>query len=154
MTKVAVSTRPSTKVWFLMHICFPLSPFFLGGLIRLITTSFSLAWTTFSASELAISLGLLCVFINQSLLNTERLLDNADKEEETKGAALFFILFAIVLFGLFALIEGFHTAVTQLAVQALETPLRTFQVIVFFLLPVALASSFHVQRNFQLKAIL
>ena len=74
--------RPSSKTWLVIYLVLPMTPWVLAGVIRLITTSGSMSWNTFSGSELAICLSLLALLVNQSLLKSERILDSEEKMEE------------------------------------------------------------------------
>src|SRR5437764_14890944 len=98
------SSPPSTKVWLLVHIVVPLLPFLFGGLIRGGLTS-HIKLDTFSASELAISLGLLCLFVNQSLSSSELMLGNKDKEADISFWAVCFFCIGILLFVLFGVLQ-------------------------------------------------
>lgn len=147
-----VSRHPSTRAWVIIHVGFPMMPFLLGGLIRLVTTSCRLSWTTFSASELAICLALLAVFINQSLIRSERLLDSEDKKAEAEAQAALFLFLAVVFTALFAVVTGFGVAVRELHVEALRAGLHTFEIVVFAAMPLILMLSVLTQQSFRLKA--
>ena len=149
---MVVFRHPSTKAWIIIYIVFPLIPFMLGGMIRMIISSGGLFWTAFSASELAICFALLSLFINQNLLRTERVLDNKDKKEDVEMAALVFLLSAVFFIVLFAVIITCDVTVYLHEVEMLKRPLQYFQLIVFGLAPFMLSWSISIQRSFRLRA--
>jgi hypothetical protein len=119
--------KSSAWAWFLVHIIFPLLPFVLECSIRLIVSNFTPRWDTFSGSTLAMSYGLLLVFIDQSLLNqiSQSPLMNEDRIDEIKiwsnvlrSAVIFFYA------PLFALCVGFeYLALFYPAIQAIAITL-------------------------------
>jgi hypothetical protein len=145
------SSPPSTKVWLLVHIAVPLLPFLFGGLIRGGLTS-HIEWETFSASELAISQGLLCLFINQSLSSSELVLSNKDKEADISFWAVGFFCLGLLFIVLFGVLQVLETLKNDLHVQKLESGLSTFNAVTFCLLPLIVLVSVRVQRSFKLKA--
>lgn len=134
------------------HLCnLSNDTFFMGGVIRLLTVG-ELSLATFSASDLAICLALLSLFINQSLVGTQRNLDNDDKKEEMIVHALLCIIFAIVFLTLFTLIIVFGASVKDLGIEMLERPLQQCEIITFSFLPVMLKFAFSSQKSFRLEA--
>ena len=142
---------PSTKMWIVVHILAPLGPFITGALVRL-GSCLSISWGTFDASELALSFCLLSVFIRQSLLGSEILLPNRDKEEEVAGVAAECLLATFVFFGLFVTIEVFSTLVTERNLAVLQGSLIFFRIATFILSPLSLIFFVRVQKSFKLKA--
>lgn len=135
-----------------VNIAFPLTPFVLGGLVRCAVSSLSVTWETFSASELAVSLGLLALFVNQSLLNSRGAIDDDfDRREELSGSAVVFLMLAMCSFMLFGLIEGFAVAVNGLGVDELVLPLAIFRTAAFFFLPLVMYLAVRAQESFRLR---
>lgn len=149
--KVMATEKYQTIVWTVVHVFFPLLPFGLGGIIRLITLN-EISFTVFDASDLAICLALLSLLINQNLLKNPRNLDNEDKKTETEAQALFFLILAVCFLILFTLITCFDAAVIDLQIEKLKSPLHISESISFFsMLPVLLFSVL-TQRSFRLRA--
>jgi hypothetical protein len=149
---MAVFRDPSTKTWILLYVFFPLMPFLLGTMIRLIVSSGRLLGAAFSASELAICFALLSLFINQNLLRTEGVLDNEDKEEDVKRNALLLLSSAIFFIVLFALIITCDIAVNFHNLEPFKGPLLISQIIVFCATPFILYWTISIQRSFRLRA--
>ncbi len=149
---MAFLKRPSPKLWLIAYIILPLTPFILGSIIRLITASGKVFWITFNASDLAICLALASLIINQSLLRSSRLLDDRDKEEETEGEALLYLVSTIILVAFFALIVAFRFCVDNLQIENLNTPLHVFEVLIFIAMPIMIWLYVKTQRSFRLRA--
>lgn len=149
---------PTSKVWIVINVILPLVPFLLGGMIRFVTTSLRLSWSTFSASEMAICLGLLSLFLNQSLVRSDRVLDNKDKQRDVATEAAIYLVLGVIFIALFALITAYGCIISELnlstEVAALERPLRNFELIVFAMAPFMIAFSIQTQRSYRLKASL
>jgi hypothetical protein len=138
--------------WLIANITFPLLPFFLGGLIRLILIK-NLCLTTFSASDLAICLALLSLSINQNLLRNVRVLENEDKKAETESWASVFLLFAIVSLVLFGIMVFCSSSVNDLQLNMLEETLNYCELFTFFLMfPLLIILSNRIQKTFKLRA--
>lgn len=146
-----VSEKHHTRTWLIIYIVFPMMPFLLGGGIRLMTLN-NLSWTTFSASDLAICLALLSLFVNQSLARSARLLDNEDKKAETELQALVFLGLAFIFLIFFALIVSFGAEVYDLKLDMLKNSLRICEIITFASLLPILSFSIKTQQSFRLRA--
>ncbi len=96
--------RGATFAWVLVHVAYPLLPVLVEGCIRLVASNFVIELGTFKASTLAMSIGLLSVFVGQSLLTSEHLLADDEERASLRGSATLFWMFAIVSFCLFAMI--------------------------------------------------
>nr|VFK56316.1 MAG: hypothetical protein BECKTUN1418D_GA0071000_10449 [Candidatus Kentron sp. TUN] len=84
--------RPSSFAWFIVHVTFSLVPFFLEGVIRIIVLSDislddiqefnpgDVCWNTWRCllEYLAMSVGILCLFVNQSLMGYKRIIYSKD----------------------------------------------------------------------------
>lgn len=143
---------PSTTIWLVVHVVTPLLPFLLGGTIRLFIRSLTFSWATYSAADLAISLALVAVFVNQSLLNSEPLLDNPDKREDLRGWATVYFHAATGLIALFAVIIALVSVRQDMDVDQLDTPIRLLSAAVFVTAPVLIGVAAATQRSFKLKA--
>jgi hypothetical protein len=150
--------KSSSKTWIIVHIVYPLVPFLLEGLIRFGASGFDFArlrLDTFSASSLAMSIGLLCLFVNQSLLTTKRPLSDEEEREAIYGDATMFLVYAIFSFALFAVL----TLLSALAVEASAAPriqksLTWFSVLTFLASIFPIRFALAAQRSYKLKASL
>lgn len=86
----------------MVNIVLPMTPFLVGGFARLVALM-SLAPNVFSVSELAIGLAFICLLTNQSLVKSERNLDNKDKKSENAACAKAFLALAVFVIALFAI---------------------------------------------------
>lgn len=143
--------RPSTKNWLIIYIVFPLTPFVIGSFIRLITLSGNIDWNTFSASDLSICLALAAILINQSLLRTARVLDDADKREEVAVVATLYLILGFIFITIFSLTVAFNLCVTNLTIEKLSNPLHVFQISAWVLMPIIVWYSIRIQKSFKLK---
>lgn len=142
---------PSTLIWLVVHIVVPLLPFGLGGLLRWVA-AWRFEWTNFSAAELAVSLGLLTIYMNQSLLASEQLLRRTEKEEARLATALAYVCVSAVSFALFALITTLGIVVNEQHFSRMKNPLVFFQTTVFVSAPLVIYFSVIAQRHFKLRA--
>lgn len=147
---MAFLRQPSTKNWVIVYIVFPLIPFLLGSLIRLITLSGRIYWDTFNASELSICLALAAMLINQCLLRSGRLLNSEEKQEDAAGEAMLYLFFGIIFIALFSVMVAFSICVNNLQVEELEIPLRGFQILIWILMPVIIWYIIKTQKSFRL----
>jgi len=151
-----MNRRPTTKKWILVNVILPLIPFIVGGTIRLIITSLQPSWNTFSASEMAICLALLSFFVNQSLVRTERILDNKDKQSDIETETMMYLVFGCVFLVLFTAITALSSIIFDLdlgiGAEKLVMPLHIFEVLVFASAPFLVAFSIQTQRSYRLKA--
>lgn len=143
--------RPSASAWIVIHIFIPLLPFLMGSLVRFISYP-SLTWATFSAPQLALTIGLISVFVRTSLLDTEIQLPNPDKEEEVAKFGALCFLPIVAFFILYGLIEVFRTLVFDRSLNDVLISLRFSQVLAFLLAPLSILFFLHLQRSFRLRA--
>jgi Na+/proline symporter len=135
-----------------LHVFLPLLPCFFEGLIRLAVFEGEISLQTFRASTLAMSIGLLSMFVNQSLRSSQlQLSDDAELESLARTAA-FFLMAAIVSFGLFALIALLNPLVHERGFKGLATILNVFQLTVFVGWLVPAITAIVTQRSFKLRA--
>ncbi len=140
----------SSKAWILVHIIFPLSPFFLGGILRLLISTPSI--DTFSATELAMSLGLLSLFVHQNLVNGKHPLNVGAREDDIKSSATGFIIWAIAFFVFFGAISTLRAVTSNSNAKTLESALRNVQIFVFCIAPFLIIVTCQTQRSFKLRA--
>lgn len=158
--KLAVSARrkPSAQFWFIVPVLFPLLPFLLEGLIRLISCRFKLYWNTFSGSTLAMSYGLLFIFINQrllnQLLNQELPLMNEDKMEEIWAWYFKLHIGAIVCFVLFAVIAFSDSLIVFHNVPVAQELLEPLYAVTFGSSALVIPISMLVRSKYNLKTVL
>nr|VFK30295.1 MAG: hypothetical protein BECKMB1821G_GA0114241_106211 [Candidatus Kentron sp. MB] len=148
-----MSTRshPSSFAWFMSYVVFPLVPFFLKGIIRIIVFGM-LDLGTFRSSTLAMSMGILCLFVNRSLISHEAIIhDNTGKMVGIIHifswlAIFFFVFFGIVVFSS-ALME--RTDFSNVKIIEIKHALDII-ILSGALVPVSL--SLWTQRSFNLRA--
>lgn len=143
--------KPSTSAWLIIHVIFPLCPFLIEGGIRLVVFG-SVGLTTFSSTTLAISSGLVCLFVSQSLFSYEPIIPGDDEQERAVGTAHYFNMLAIacfVVFGILVLLTALNESVPPIDVKNIKS---TFDSIVFIGASVPVISSFFTQRSYKLKA--
>lgn len=144
--------KPSTTTWLMIHIGFPMLPFLLEATIRFLATEYTFSFKTFNSSTLAISIGLLCVFVNQSLLTHQRALNDAEEQETIAGTATLFISFAITSFAFFGIIVLLHTLTEAGRGGDLTAVARAFERVVFVGWVIPFVVAIRAQRSFKLRA--
>jgi hypothetical protein len=145
-------TRRSTLAWVGIHLATPLAPFVIEGLLRLAVNEGSLTLTTFRATTLAMSMGLLSVYVNQSLRTfLPQLADDAEMES-IAGAAAAFTLLSIAFFVLFGVLALLGALVIDRRMTVLETLFRVFQIVTFIGCVIPIATAVVAQRSFKLRA--
>lgn len=142
---------PSTRAWVVVHLLLPLLPFLMGALVRFLSC-LAVSWAAFDASELALSLCFISVFVRQSLLESEILLANRDKEDEVAESATLCLGATLIFFTLFGVVEAFSILVNDRQVRELRSPLAAFQILVFMLGPPSLLLFAGIQKSFKLRA--
>lgn len=142
---------PKSTTWIRVHIVYPLVPFFLDGFIRFISSGYEFTLGTFSSATLAMSIALLCVFVNQSILTKQPIIPNELDQEDILGAASQFMTYA--LFG----VSGFCILVLLHALKEFHgmktDPICeyfTYAIFVLSLLPII--NAIKAQRSFKLRA--
>ena len=93
----------AAKLWLLLHVLFPMLPFGCEAVLRSLLTC-SLSFETVSASNLAMSLSLLALFVSQSLANPGIPLRVGDRADALRLRVFAFLLIAFLFFGLFVLL--------------------------------------------------
>ena len=144
--------RPSSTAWIMVHIAFPLCPFFIEGAIRFIVFDDSLSLNTFSSSTLAVSVGLLCLFVSQCLFSYKTILPNDEELESVIGAAHIFSIFAIVCFVVFGILV-LLSALSQKGISIDVSNIKnTFDTLILIGGIIPIISSFYAQKSFKLRA--
>jgi hypothetical protein len=147
-------SKPSTLAWTAVHLLYPLLPVFLEALIRLGAMDWHLSADTVNAATLAISAGLLSVFVNQSLRGQETPLPDDAEKDARNGACVYFMTIGICFFALFGLVVLLHTLVIDRQFTQLKPVLRGFQFMVFLGSSVPVVSAIVAQKSFKLRASL
>jgi hypothetical protein len=145
--------RPSTWAWVSIHLVFPLFPFVLEGLIRLVVND-GFSFDTFRAPTLAMSMGLISIFVHQSLRGSLPQLADETEAESISATSTAFLIMAIVFFVLFGLLVLLHALVNDRAMTALITLFRVFQLTTFAGWVVPVVTAVVAQRSFKLRASL
>ncbi len=141
----------TSKVWFVIHVLIPLLPFVGTGLLRLIVCQ---TWSSepFSTSELAISLALLSIFVNQSLVMSKHAMGSSEDAQTRRALAYAWVFIGALFFVFFALIVAFQTAVVELGASVLGSPLLVFKVIAWILAFPVVYGAIRMQKAFKLRA--
>ena len=144
--------RPNSRTWIIINVIFPLIPFFLGGIIRFLAKGYDISWDTFNVATLAMSIGLLCVFVNQSLLTTKRPLSDPEEIEDIHGTATLFLIFAIFGFVFFAILIVLTALADNLNIPYNEINIHAFEVITLILSIATIYLAVKTQRSYKLRA--
>lgn len=142
----------STKSWFLIHLVIPIFPLIFLGFIKIVMAPSQFSISTFSSSTIALSIGLLSIFIKQSITRDYQTLNNEDKEEEVKFYSGLYLIITLAAFTLFGIIECFDFATLKLNVAVLSNPTRFFQIFVFGTAPLYVVLAIVTQKKFNLRA--
>lgn len=144
--------RPSSQTWIIVHILFPLIPFFLAGFIRYIVKGYQFDFDTFSTSTLMMSIGLICMLVNQSLLSSNRPLNDSEELENIHGTATIFFIFSIIGFGLFGILVAFGALLELKSMPEVENAELGFGLFASILSVIAIVWAIKAQRCYKLKA--
>nr|VFJ89240.1 MAG: hypothetical protein BECKH772A_GA0070896_100143 [Candidatus Kentron sp. H]VFJ91088.1 MAG: hypothetical protein BECKH772B_GA0070898_100143 [Candidatus Kentron sp. H]VFJ97396.1 MAG: hypothetical protein BECKH772C_GA0070978_100133 [Candidatus Kentron sp. H] len=145
--------RLSSFAWFMVHVTFPLVPFLLEGIIRIIVFG-DIGWTTFRSSTLAMSVGILCLFVNQSLMGYKRIIRSKDETGNTVGLIHTFSWLAIFCFAFFGMVVFSSALMEELNSDRIAQIKHILDKVILIgaILPVSL--SLVAQRTFRLRAAL
>ncbi|QSL91520.1 hypothetical protein JWV26_17350 [Ectopseudomonas toyotomiensis] len=146
--------KPSTGAWLIIHVVFPLCPFLIEGGIRFVVFNNDLSLATFSSTTLAISSGLICLFVSQSLFSYKPIIPSDDEQERAIGTAHYFNILGIVCFvafGVLVLLTALSESIPPIDVKNIKS---TFDLIVLIGASVPVISSFFTQRSYKLKAVI
>lgn len=144
--------KPSTWVWISLHLAFPLLPFVLEGSIRWAASDWTLSFDTFRAPTLAMSIGLVSVFINQSLRAYLPPLADEAEVESIAGASAAFMIMAIIFFVLYGILVLLNTLVHDRRMESLTALFRVFQTVTFIGWVIPIVTGIVAQRSFKLRA--
>lgn len=151
------SKRPSAWAWIVVHIVFPLVPFLIEGLIRFVVFSDTISWNTFSSPTLAMSSGLLCLFVGQSILSHHPAIPSPEETGSLIGTVHVFLGLAIVFFVLFGTVVLLSALVQRLghnSASLLTTIRAGFDMFILFGSAVPIISSIIAQQSFKLRTSL
>lgn len=139
-----------SSTWIRVHIVYPLVPFFLDGIIRFITSGYSINLKTFSPATLAMSLAILCIFVNQSILTKNPTIPNAQDREDLLGAASQFMTYAFFGVGGFCIIVLLH-ALKEFHNMNIDSIVEGFACAVYVLSIMPIINAIRAQRSFKLR---
>ena len=140
----ATIMKPSQGLWMLVHVAFPLLPFFLEAVLRFTSAPSDVSLAIFSVPNLAMSIGLLAFFVSQSLANTSLPLRSGSRQDDIEFKKLLFIMGAIACFVFFgALIREDGADSTG----ALSSVVVAISALIVFL-------AYRTQKEFKLKAVI
>lgn len=146
--------QPSSLAWLMVHIVFPLVPFFIEGGIRFVVSGNIITWNTFSSATLAMSVGLLCMFVSQSLITHRPTLPSNDESERLIGAAHAFSSIAMicfVFFGILILLSALADATPPIDIKKIKS---AFDTIVLVGAAFPILSTIFAQKSFKLSTSL
>jgi len=147
-------SSPSTPTWFAVHVVYPMLPVILEGGIKWLVDS-KLSSATFSCATLAMSLGLLSMFMNQNLLTHKGLLPDPVEEDAARGTATLFLIFAVISFSVFVVLVLLRSlGEAGDAYPRLAKIVHAFQWVVFLGWIIPIVAAVKAQRSFKLRAIL
>lgn len=146
--------KPSSSAWFMVHIGFPLVPFFIEGIIRIIVFDNSISWTTFSSPTLAMSSGLLCLFVSQSLVTHKRIIPSEEETERMVGTAHVFSSLAIVSFVFFGAVVLLSALIEKFNTSGVSEIKFGFDVFILIGASIPILFSLYAQKSFKLRTAL
>lgn len=122
--------------------------------MRLVVSNWEITLETFRASTLAMSVGMLAIFVQQSLKSCQQQCPPSDEEEimSMAGAATNFMLMAIVFFSFFGCIAMLNPIVYEKGKTDLKYILSTLQGLTFAISIVPITYAVVVQKSYKLKA--
>jgi hypothetical protein len=146
--------KPSTWAWVVVHLGYPLLPVPLEGLIRYVVSGWTFDFDTFNAATLAISAGLISVFVNQSLRTQASILPDPEEDDERSGTCVGFMALGIIFFALFAVVTLMYALVGRISPSPdwMKQILQGFQAVVFVIWIVPIIFALVAQRAFKLRA--
>ena len=143
--------RPSSIIWFIIHIFFPLVPFFVEGLIRILVYDCSISWQFFNSATLAMSIGLLCLFVNQNLISHHRVILSQEESTVIVGIAHLFSAMAIISFVFFGVIVLLSALIEKANPQGVNMIKLSCDKVVFIGSIIPLTVSIIAQISFKLR---
>jgi hypothetical protein len=149
-----MSGKPSTLAWIIVHLVYPLVPVAIEGVIRLAALDLHLSLETFSAATLAVSTGLLSVFVNQSIRGQEVSLPDPNEVDARNGTCAFFMTVGMASFVLFGVVVLLYALVHDRPIPQLVSVLKVFQIIIFVGWVIPVVAAVVAQRSFKLRASL
>lgn len=135
--------------WILINVALPLTPFFIGGILRLLFSS-QLSWDTFEGSEISICLALSSFFIAQSLLSSKPLLDNDDKKYDLKCKIRNYFLLGAFFLLVFSVNVILACLTINMNLVRFETSLEATQIFSFVTSPFMVIFSINTQETYRL----
>ncbi|MCB2263954.1 MAG: hypothetical protein LGR52_13630 [Candidatus Thiosymbion ectosymbiont of Robbea hypermnestra] len=148
---MSTERRPSSFAWFMVHIAFPLVPFLIEGVIRYLVFDASVSWTTFSSATLAMSSGLLCLFVSQSLLTHQPITLSEQETERMIGMVYAFSILAIVSFVLFGAVVLLSALIEKASLNGFSEIKAEFDSFILVGSSVSILLSIYAQRSFKLR---
>lgn len=163
--------RHSSTTWIVIHVVFPLLPFFVEGFIRNIVYNKALSLPCLNSSTLIMSVGLLCLFVNQNLISNDEIIHSDENVRDIVVMARCFSKMAMCSFMLFGIIVFIHALLDTNSLEinnfidcntvnciGINNPLRlneikaSFEKVIFVLSLCIVLFSIYVQKSFKLKA--
>nr|VFK41801.1 MAG: hypothetical protein BECKTC1821E_GA0114239_101439 [Candidatus Kentron sp. TC] len=145
--------RPSSFVWIMIHLLFPLGPFLLEAIIR-IGVFQDIDWTTFRSSTLAMSVGILCLFVNRSLNGHEEIIPSQEENGRMMTTIHVFSGMAVFCFVFFGVAVLSTALMERLGPEDIAPIKRFFDVLILVGASIPVLLSLWAQRSFNLRAVL
>lgn len=148
----AFSKTPSTFAWIVVQLVYPLLPVALEGGIRYVVKGNILEYDTVNAATLAMSVGLLAIFVNQSLKGQPLALPDRTESDSRLGAATLFLVLAILFFVLFGVLVLLDALIHARTISGLDPALQAFQSVTFVSAVIPIVAAVVTQRSFKLRS--
>jgi hypothetical protein len=94
-----------TLAWAKAYIVFPLVPCLLDAIIRYVVKQPTPMWKTISASNLALSIGILALFVMQTIVARNIPLEDEESKQYRLGFGYEFGFYSIVAFAFFGVLS-------------------------------------------------
>jgi hypothetical protein len=94
-----------TAAWAKAYIAFPLAPSMFDALVRYVVKQPSPLWKSLSASNLPLSIGILSLFVMQTILSRDSPLEEDELRQRRLGQGYEFGTYGIVSFAFFSVIS-------------------------------------------------
>ncbi len=137
--------------WCLVHLLFPMVPFITDTFIRYVTNDMLFSLNILSPEKLAICIGLLSIFVYQSILTRPLILPNDQDELDKNGACVLFLIYALISFGLFVAIVLLNGLNEFQKWNTLKYT-KIFSITLYVISVLAIFSALIAQSSFKLKA--
>nr|VFJ60364.1 MAG: hypothetical protein BECKFW1821A_GA0114235_110115 [Candidatus Kentron sp. FW] len=137
----------------MIRVAFLLVPFFLEAIIR-IGVFHTIGLSVFRSSTLAMSIGILCILVNQGFVRREQIIKSPEEKEEIVWVAHVFFGLAIFCFVFFGVVVLLQALIEKGNISGIEPIKYTFDTIILVGAFIPVRLSFWAQKSFNLRAVL